>query len=57
VLGMLIARSNRKTIKNMVTEKFSSSRIKKQSNPEFDFVIVGGGMAGVCAAIGAAEKE
>jgi len=40
----------------MVTENFSSSRIKKQSNLEFDFVVVGGGMAGVCAAIGAARK-
>jgi hypothetical protein len=40
----------------MFTEKFSLSRIKKESNIEFDFVVVGGGIAGVCTAIAAARK-
>lgn len=40
----------------MFIEKFSNQRRKKQTKLTFDFVVVGGGIAGVCAAIAAARK-
>jgi hypothetical protein len=40
----------------MLTEQFSIHRKVKQSHLQFDFVVVGGGIAGVCAAIAAARR-
>jgi len=40
----------------MLTEQFSHLRKIKQTNLQFDFVVVGGGVAGVCAAIAAARR-
>lgn len=40
----------------MLTEYFSLQREKKQTSLQFDFVVVGGGIAGVCAAIAAARR-
>lgn len=40
----------------MLTEQFSHLRKIKQKNIQFDFVVVGGGIAGVCASIAAARR-
>ncbi len=40
----------------MINKKFDSNRTIRHKELHFDFVIVGGGMTGVCAAISAARK-
>jgi hypothetical protein len=40
----------------MLTEQFSLQRKIKQTDFQFDFVVVGGGIAGVCASIAAARR-
>lgn len=40
----------------MLIEQFSLERKIKQTNIQFDFVVVGGGIAGVCASIAAARR-